>query len=186
MTKPLGVRDRLVRSAIGLLRSRGADGFGMTELLDDSGVARRSMYQHFPQGKAQLLEAAAREAGRHIGAQIEASLAQLPPVEALAAWAQVWKQLLIDTDYALGCPLAAAGLAATDYPAADAAAAEAFTGLRRQIAAAFGADGMAPDEADRTASVLLSGMEGAIITARSLRSVQPLDDLVAHARHFLA
>lgn len=185
MEKDASVHDRLIRSAITLLRSRGADGFGMAELLDDSGVARRSMYQHFPRGKAELLEAAATEAGEVIGSQLDAVLAELPPVEALAAWVEQWKRALTGSDFRLGCPLAAAGQSAQDYPAADAAAARAFRGFRDRIAAAFVRDGMSDEEAARTASVLVSGIEGAIITSRSLRSVAPLDDLVAHARRFL-
>ncbi|WP_440713812.1 TetR/AcrR family transcriptional regulator [Gordonia sp. FQ] len=187
MTSPqTSVRSRLVRSAITLLRSRGADGFGMSELLHDSGVARRSMYQHFPRGKAQLLETAATEAGARIGAELDAVLAELPPVDALAAWVEQWKRALTGSDFRLGCPLVAAGQSAQDYPGAAAAAARAFTSFRDRIAAAFVRDGMPADEAARTASVLVSGIEGAIITSRSLKSVAPLDDLVAHARHFLS
>lgn len=185
-TTGTGVRDRLVLSAITLLRSRGADGFGMTELLGDSKVARRSMYQHFPSGKAELLEAAATQAGRHIGGQLDVLLAELPPIEALAAWVESWKRALIDSDYRLGCPLAAAAQAAQEYPAAGAAAAHAFADFTDRIAAALSASGVPDSEARSTARVLVSGIEGGIITSRSLRTVAPLDDLVAHARRHLS
>lgn len=186
MTNPSGVRERLVRSAISLLRTRGADGFGMAELLEESGVARRSMYQHFPRGKAELLETAAREAGLRINAELDELLATLSPVEALAAWIEHWKRGLLASDFRRGCPLAAAGHSAQEYPEADAAAGVAFASFQRKIADAFVADGMADDDATRTAGVLVSAVEGAIITSRSLRSVTPLDDVVAHARLFLS
>ncbi|WP_234353814.1 TetR/AcrR family transcriptional regulator [Gordonia iterans] len=180
-----GVRERLLHSAIVLLRSRGADGFGMTELLDSSAVARRSMYQHFPRGKAQLLEAAAAEAGARIGAELDAVLAAHPPVEALALWVEQWKHALTASDYRFGCPLAAATQAAQEYPAAAAAAARAFAGFTDRIAAAFVRSGFGDDAARSAARVMVSGVEGAIITAQSLRTVAPLDDLVAHARRHL-
>lgn len=183
MTNPqTSVRDRLVRSAITLLRSRGADGFGMSELLHDSGVARRSMYQYFPGGKAQLLETAVAEAGARIDAELGDLLGRLPPIDALAAWVEQWKRALAGSDFQLGCPLAAAGQSAQDYPEAGAAAAHAFASLRATIADALVRDGMDTDRAVRAASLLVSGIEGAIITSRSLRSVTPLDDLVTHAR----
>lgn len=185
-TTGAGVRDRLVHSAITLLRSRGADGFGVTELLDDSRVARRSMYQHFPSGKAELLETAATQAGRYIGGQLDALLAESPPIEALAVWVESWKQALIESDYRLGCPLAAAAQAAQEYPAAGAAAARAFTGFTESISAALIASGVRDADARSTARVLVSAVEGAIITSRSLRTVAPLDDLVAHARRHLS
>ena len=181
----VGVRDRLLDSAIVLLRSRGADGFGMTELLTDSKVARRSMYQHFPQGKAQLLEAAATRAGQHIGSRLDALLAELPPIEALAAWTDSWSRVLIESDYRLGCPLAAAAQAAQEYPAAGAAAAAAFARFTDQLTAALSAAGVPDTEARSTARVLVAGVQGAIITSRSLRTVDPLNDFVAHARRHL-
>ncbi|MGB6244482.1 TetR/AcrR family transcriptional regulator, partial [Gordonia sp. (in: high G+C Gram-positive bacteria)] len=112
------VRDRLLMSAITLLRSKGADGFGMSELMAHSGVARRSMYQHFPEGKAELLEAATAEAGRFAGALLARALADMPTVAGLTAVAEQWKRILVDSDYDLGCPLVAAATAAAEYPAA--------------------------------------------------------------------
>lgn len=182
----IAVRDRLVYAAIELLRSRGADGFGMAELLDDAGVARRSMYQHFPGGKAELLESAVVQAQAYLSAQIGGLLAELSPIEALAAWAGLWKRVLIDSDYRLGCPLVAAAQAAEEYPAVGAAAARAFTATADRIAAALVASGTPEATAHSLARVLVSGIEGAIITSRSMRSVVPLDDFEAHARHFLS
>ena len=50
---PPGPRERLIASAIDLVRARGVDGTGLAELLEHSGTARRSIYQHFPGGKAE-------------------------------------------------------------------------------------------------------------------------------------
>lgn len=184
-TAPPGVRDRLVGTAIALLRSRGADGFGMSELLEESAVARRSMYQHFPGGKAELLAVAATEAGRIMGGRLERLLDELAPADALAAWAEYWKRGLIAADYQFGCPLAAATQAAGEYPAAAEAAAEAFTAFIDTLARAFVRAGYDAEEAQTTARFVVSGIEGAIITSRSLRTVAPLDDFVSHARRHL-
>jgi len=176
------VRDRLVISAIELLRGRGADGFGMSELLETSGVARRSMYQHFPDGKAQLLEAAVRAAGRHIQGELDAALEDHSPVEALAVWITGWSETLIESDFRLGCPLAAAAQAGTDYPDAARAAADVLQGFILRLTDALISDGFAPDDAVRTAGLLVSGVQGAIVTSRCLRSTAPFDDLLSHAR----
>lgn len=176
------VPDRLVRSATHLLRSRGADGFGMTELLEHSNVARRSMYQHFPEGKAQLLHAATLEAGRLLETGMAALLAETTAVDALQMWVDYWKKVLVESDYRLGCPLAAASLSSQDYPDAAAAAATAFDRFAELLAESFIRDGLPEDDARTAGTVIVSGVEGAIITARARRTVEPFDTLAAHVR----
>ncbi len=176
------VRERLLTSTTLLLRSRGADGFGVAELLDHSGVARRSMYQHFPDGKAGLLRAATAEAGKGVGAMLKAVLAEMSALDAVDFWAQQWAAVLVESDYRLGCPLAAASLSAQEYPDAAAEAATAFRRFEALIAEAFVRDGLDPSEAAAAGAVLVSGVEGAIITARATRDATVFGVLTAHAR----
>ncbi|KJR09144.1 TetR/AcrR family transcriptional regulator [Gordonia sp. PS3] len=178
----LPVRDRLLLSATQLLRSKGADGFGMSELMEHSGVARRSMYQHFPRGKAQLLEQATDEAGRHASSRLAAALYGRTAVEGLIVIVDEWKQTLVRHDYRLGCPLVAASTSAAEYPGAAERAATAFQTLAGQIAASFEADGLAADAARRAGDMLVAALEGAIITSRATRSTAPLDALSSHIR----
>jgi len=176
------VRDRLVSSAVTMLRTYGADGFGMSALLQHSGVARRSMYQHFPDGKAQLLSAATASAGKGVCACLTATLAEHHALDALDLWMERWTSLMVASDYALGCPLAAASLSAQEYPDAAAESATALTRAAALIAAALTRDGLDADEAQTAGRVLVSSVEGAIIVARATRSVRPFDDVAEHAR----
>lgn len=57
-----GPRQRLIDSAIAMMRERGVHATGLADLLKRSGTARNSIYQHFPEGKAELIAAAEREA----------------------------------------------------------------------------------------------------------------------------
>ncbi|WP_040518428.1 TetR/AcrR family transcriptional regulator [Gordonia neofelifaecis] len=182
MTTP-PVRERLLLSATVLLRSKGADGFGMSELMEHSGVARRSMYQHFPEGKGQLLAEATAEAGRFASTRLASALADRTAVDGFVITIERWKRILRSSDYELGCPLVAASISATDYPAAAQQAARAFRTLSDQVAAAFEADGTPADDARRAGEFLVASMEGAIITSRTLRSTTPLDALIEHVRH---
>ncbi|NLG45716.1 TetR/AcrR family transcriptional regulator [Gordonia sp. (in: high G+C Gram-positive bacteria)] len=182
MTTP-SVRDRLLISAMALLRSKGADGFGMSELLEHSGVARRSMYQHFPDGKAELLEQATASAGRYAARELATAQDGRSPVDAFVLVLESWKEILTTSDYRLGCPLVAAALATVEYPAAAERAAEAFATMSTQIAESFTRDGVDPETARGIGHMLISSLEGAIITSRALRSVEPLDALASHVRH---
>ncbi|ALG83293.1 TetR/AcrR family transcriptional regulator [Gordonia phthalatica] len=181
MTTP-SVHDRLIASAITLLRRKGADGFGMAELLAHSGVARRSMYQHFPDGKAQLLAEATTSAGRYATARMLQLQAGRSAVDGFVAVIDSWKTILTDSDYEFGCPLVAAALATAEYPEAAERAAESFTALGGLVAAAFARDGASPDAAQGTGQMLIASLEGAIITSRARRTVEPLDALAGHVR----
>lgn len=179
MTTP-SVRDRLIASTIALLRSKGADGFGMSELMTHSGVARRSMYQHFPNGKAQLLDEATAVAGTYASRRLDRAQTNRSATAGFLTVIDDWKTTLSGNDYEYGCPLVAAALATAEYPAAAARAAEAFDELGRQIADAFVRDGADPTTARGNGQMLIASLEGAIITSRARRSVEPLDALAAH------
>ncbi|MCF8571621.1 TetR/AcrR family transcriptional regulator [Gordonia sp. HY002] len=181
MTAP-SVHDRLVSSAVTLLRTHGADGFGMSTLLTHSSVARRSMYQHFPSGKAELLREATAAAGKGVCAYLKSVLAEHSAVDALELWADQWKTSMIESDYALGCPLAAASLSAQEYPDAAAEAARAFERATSLIGDALQREGLDAEQARLAGGFIVSGLEGAILVARATRSVEPFDTFVAQAR----
>lgn len=52
-------RDRLIRAAAELFRTRGYGGTGLSEVLAQAQAPKGSMYHHFPAGKADLALAAA-------------------------------------------------------------------------------------------------------------------------------
>ncbi|MGO3325070.1 TetR/AcrR family transcriptional regulator [Gordonia sp. (in: high G+C Gram-positive bacteria)] len=176
------VHDRLVLSAVTMLRTHGADGFGMAALLEHSNVARRSMYQHFPAGKGALLCEATAVAGKALCGQLAALLAEHDAMDAFDLWADYWKSALTDSDYTLGCPLAAASLSAPEYPDAAAEAARAFERLASIIGDALEREGHDAERARAAGSAIVSGIEGVIIVARATRSVEPFDSFVAHTR----
>ncbi|MGL6235131.1 MAG: TetR/AcrR family transcriptional regulator [Segniliparus sp.] len=176
------VRQRLLTGAVALMRQRGVDGFGMAELLEKSAAARGSAYQHFPQGKQQLLAAAAAEAVTEMTAMIQHLVETKSPGEMVVALMDWWKRLLQKTDYAYGCPVVAASLGAQNYPEAGEAAAAGFQRFSGLFAAALQQHGFAADRAAALGSLALSAIEGAIIQARSLRSTEPLDVVADHFR----
>src|SRR3979409_2459446 len=108
-------RARMVRSAATLMRERGIHGVGLREIVTHSGGPRGSLGRYFPGGKTQLMTEA-----------IDVVLAE-PPDEGAGALADAetfpdaigvivapWRRLLVDHDFALGCPLAATVVDAAD------------------------------------------------------------------------
>ncbi len=50
-----GPRARLIESAIQLVREQGVHAAGLAALLDRGKASRNSLYQHFPEGKSELV-----------------------------------------------------------------------------------------------------------------------------------
>ena len=66
-------RETLIASITGLIQRRGVAGAGLNALLEDSGVARRTVYLNFPGGKAELVTEATRIAGRGLSGVIRSA-----------------------------------------------------------------------------------------------------------------
>lgn len=168
-----GPRQRLVAAAIELVRERGVEGAGLSDLLQRSGSARRSIYQHFPAGKLELIAASTRAAGgwmrrilRDMGATVET-----PRLLALMI-GEISKDL-VRQDFRLGCPIAAA--ASADATVVRAAAGEVFAGWVEELEGMLVRDGRTAAEAHSLAGFLVSAIEGAMLCARAVRSTEPLD-----------
>lgn len=55
----LPTKDRLIRAAATLFRTRGYHGVGLSDLLQEAKAPKGSLYHHFPNGKSDLALAAA-------------------------------------------------------------------------------------------------------------------------------
>lgn len=175
MTPSSGPRERLLDATVVSLRRHGVHGTGIAEVLHESGAARQSIYQHFPGGKRELVTVATRLAGDFMMARSADD-----PHEHIDGMVDWWIGQLQRSDFALGCPVAAAALAGSDSPEIVAAAAEVFdewaVGIAERLTAA-GADATAATSLSR---FQISAVEGAILTSRALRSVEPMEDLRYH------
>jgi TetR/AcrR family transcriptional repressor of lmrAB and yxaGH operons len=179
MTSRPGPRERLLDATVESLRRRGVNGTGIAQVLSASGSARQSVYQHFPGGKAELVAAATRRAGDFISARGPSDPHGY--VDELVDW---WAGQLRRHDFALGCPVAAAALAEPDSPAV-AAAAEVFADWSERFAARLTDAGAEAASAAALGRFHVSAMEGAIMTARALRTVEPMEDLRIHLHRLI-
>lgn len=170
----LGPRDRLLHSAVTLVRRQGVAATGLNELLERSGTARGSVYQHFPSGKEELIATSTRHVGDALARRIREGAAHLGPVEIVRAVVDAAVGDLVDHDFELGCPIAAAAISGPDHAEAVTAAADSFDAWVRGLRDGFAAGGMDPAAAQAFASVVVSAVEGAILQARAARSPAPL------------
>src|SRR3954464_13587724 len=77
-------RDRMIVSAALLLREKGLTGTSFGDVIDHKRQWRGSIYPHFPNGKAQLVEGAMQAADGYVAGSIE----NRDPLEALRSFEQ--------------------------------------------------------------------------------------------------
>src|ERR1700688_3927094 len=101
-------RARMVESAAMLIRERGIHGVGLREVVAHSGGARGSPGRYFPGGKTQLITEAIDLALADVFVELERTLGEAETFpEAIGEIVAPWRYLLVEHDFALGCPLAA-------------------------------------------------------------------------------
>lgn len=183
-TKRGGTRTKMLVSAAEVMRERGAAGVTIDAVLARSGAPRGSVYYHFPEGRNQILSEALRYSGDSITATIDAAADQGART-LLREFIELWERLLTDGDFLAGCPVVAAAIS-SDESDQDLTS-EAGRILGRWCTAltrAFAKDGFDADDAASLAVTSISALEGAIVLARSTRSVLPLSQ-VAEQLEFL-
>jgi TetR/AcrR family transcriptional regulator, lmrAB and yxaGH operons repressor len=169
-------RARMVRSAAMLMRERGIHGVGLREIVTHSGGPRGSLGRFFPGGKTQLMTEAIDVALVELFGDLEQMLGDAKTFpDAITVIVAPWRRLLVDHDFALGCPLAATICDAADNDSLRTHVSELFAGWRATVVDAYTRFGAPPTEAEAHATVLMAALEGALIVARAQRNIEPLD-----------
>ena len=174
----------MVRSAATLLRARGVHGVGLREIVAHSGGPRGSLGRFFPGGKTQLMTEALDLVAAELPAEDVENIAHLARLaiteaetfpEAIAAIVAPWRQLLVDHDFALGCPFAATVIDAADNDDLRNHASELLSQWQASVTDVYVKFGDSHAVAEEESTMVLAALEGALILARARRSTEPLD-----------
>lgn len=176
-------RERMVYSAVQLVRERGATGTGVRDVVEHAKAPRGSFQHYFPGGKDQLVGEAVLWAADFAAERVRSyrrSARNPTPSGLFAYMAKQWKQEFGERGYTRGCPLMAT---AADLAGADSAVVarlrEGVTRWETAVAEELTAMDVAPRRAKRLATLMLSTLEGAIMWARLHGDTGPLTTAVA-------
>lgn len=172
-------RERLLDATITSLRRHGVQGTGIAELLSSSGTARQSIYQHFPGGKAELVDEAVASVGRRVGRLLD-SARENGPERALEQFAELWRAVLQESDFHAGCPVLAAATARDERH--HEVARSVFAHWHASLVSVLEDAGVGADRAPVLATLVVAGIEGAVGLAQASGSTDPLDQVVAELR----
>src|SRR6476619_8630407 len=101
-------RDRIIRSAVELVRERGVHGVGLRQIVAHADGPRGSLQRYFPGGKRQLITEALNLAGAEVLDDTESGLLEAANLaDAIDAIFAPWRQVLVESNFTMGCPVAA-------------------------------------------------------------------------------
>ncbi|MFD3746371.1 TetR/AcrR family transcriptional regulator [Nocardia sp. NPDC058633] len=181
-----GTRQKMLGSAIELLRERGAAGVTIDAVLARSGAPRGSVYHHFPGGRAEIMTESLTLAGDAISDLIEEA-ATRGASGVLAGIAEFWTAILLASDFEAGCPVVSVAVGGS--PEDHHLHPEVANILHRwhdTLTSAITAEGIEPERAGRLATMAIASVEGAVILCRVNRSTTALDEVVEELRVLLA
>jgi TetR/AcrR family transcriptional repressor of lmrAB and yxaGH operons len=175
MPRVTDTRQRMIRTTARLMRRQGYAATGWRQVIADSATPWGSQAHHFPGGKEQLAAEAVALAGHRYEQLLRAALDGRHPADAVAGWVELAAAELEASGWADGCPVATITLETAHASAALGDACQAALGSwRAAITEAIKARGTDSAEALQLATLVLAGMEGALLLARAYRSAEPL------------
>jgi TetR/AcrR family transcriptional repressor of lmrAB and yxaGH operons len=172
-------RTRMLEKTATLLQHRGYYGTSLNDILKASAAPRGSLYFHFPGGKDQLVLEATRASAEIATAELRHLLDTCPsPANAVRAYAEGAAELMRQTDFTFGCPVAPVILdAAGNVPELEALCKATLEGWQALMRDAFIEAGIATARAPTLALMAVAAIEGALILARANRDSSPLETI---------
>jgi AcrR family transcriptional regulator len=188
-SRDLPPRERMVLAAAKLFRVQGVSGTGLREVVEKADAPRGSLQHYFPGGKEQLVIDALQYAGDFAGRRTRHHLERLAdptPGDLFAALVGEWRDLYLRDGFAEGCPLAAAAAdTAATSPAIRAALGASFDRWQQPLEEALGSLGVPRERTSGLATLMIVGLEGALILARSRADAATIDTVIDELRPVL-
>jgi AcrR family transcriptional regulator len=188
MVRRSDAKANMVVAARALIRERGYHATAMSDVLERSDAPRGSVYFHFPGGKTQLAVAAVEAHAREQAELIERAGGRAGSVvEFVDAYVGQARENLVKSAYTQGCTVAPLVLeAAAESDELAAAGRSAFSVMIDGLAQQFAGYGLDRADARDLAEAVVSGVEGALLTARAFRSVAPFESMLAALHSYIA
>lgn len=167
----------MVTTTAKLLRRQGYFGTGLNQIVAEAEAPKGSLYFHFPGGKEQLAAEAIAASAAYLDAAMLAC-ERTTARESLELYIAEAASLLERSNYTEGCPIATVVLevAPTSRMIGDACA-EAIELLLTRLTGWLARDGWDAGTARQRAQLIYGAIEGALLLAKALRSIEPLTTL---------
>jgi TetR/AcrR family transcriptional regulator, lmrAB and yxaGH operons repressor len=169
-------RERMIETTAGLIHRQGFHGTSLNEILEQSGAPRGSLYYHFPGGKEELVLEATRQGVARITQFLNEIFSEAPDAaEAVRAFIEAAAHELRDSGFVFGCPVAPIILDSPESSVLAETCREALEEWQQVLVEGLGSAGIQQGRVESLATVIVCGLEGGLIWARSRQDIAPLD-----------
>jgi TetR/AcrR family transcriptional repressor of lmrAB and yxaGH operons len=176
MPKATDSKGKTVAAAAKLFRQQGYHGTALHDILAAGGSPRGSLYFHFPKGKEEIGEAALTIAGEAVRQALAHAAETSENAETFVT--RIARGMAADLEksgYREGCPIATTALeTSAQSEALGAATRTAFQKWENEIKRGLERFGISAEQADPLATTVLGQLEGALLLARTYRSLEPM------------
>lgn len=189
MAPRVDTKDRLVDAARNLFLKHGYASTGVAQILSAAGANSGSLYYFFPT-KEDLLLAVLEWYKANLWPEVIQPVFDRvsDPIERVFGVLDGYRQMLLYTECSQGCPVGNLALELSDsHPAARKLIAENFTNWRKAIQQCLDAAvGRLPEHTntEQLSLFVLTTMEGAVMLARSFRSLESYESAVTQLRDY--
>ena len=176
MTKASDSKGKTLAAAARLFRQQGYHGTALHDILAAGGSPRGSLYFHFPGGKEEIGETTLTLAGEAVRQAIAHAAETSETAELfLTRIARGMASDLEKSDFREGCPIATTALeTSAQSDTLGTATRGAFKSWENEIKRGLERFGIGSEQADLVATLVLSQLEGALLLARTYRSLAPM------------
>jgi TetR/AcrR family transcriptional repressor of lmrAB and yxaGH operons len=179
-------RRRMIQQAALLFRGSGYAGTGIREVAEAAGAHRGVIYHHFAGGKAELATEVLAYVDGLVGPAIEAVCAGQEPVPAMQAILAAAEVVMAGGDHPAGCAVAAVTVGAgPDEQSLRSMTREIFDRWQRAFRDCLLRNGFDTEAATNLATLLIAGLEGALVLCRAEGTTEPLARVAAGLEHAL-
>ncbi|WP_069164160.1 TetR/AcrR family transcriptional regulator [Nocardia altamirensis] len=173
-------RKRMIRQAAQLFRAQGYAGTGIREVAERAGSNRGVIYHHFPGGKTEMATEVMAYIDGMVSPGIAAVCAAQEPIPAMRAILEAAKLVMASGDQPAGCTVAAIALGAgPDEQPLRSTAREVFRRWQEPFRECLARNGFSAADATNLATLVIAGMEGALVLCRTEGNTDPLDRVAA-------
>jgi AcrR family transcriptional regulator len=185
---PSETKDRILETSGELFRRQGYMGTGVKQIVAEAGAPFGSIYHFFPGGKEELGAETIRRSGPLYGLLfVEFVGPEVDLVKGVRDFFAGAAETLRETDYADACPIATVALEiSSSSEELREACADVFNLWIEGGTARFVEAGLTKVQSRALVIEMLSGLEGAFVLSRALRSTEPVELAGAAAARSIA
>lgn len=172
-------RDRIIYSAAELFELQGYHATGLNQIVKESQSPKGSLYHYFPDGKEGIAIAAIKRMTAHIDERIQSVISQYDdPADGVQALIHQIAVRFEDSGCSKGSPIAVVALETSHTNENLRKACEAsYRARRERFEEKLQASGYSEMQSQALANLIVSAIDGAIISSRTARDPQALYDI---------